>query len=212
MTHATPVVATILGHRQVIFFTQSGLVSVVPGTGQVLWRYNFPYSISTAASPVVGGDTVFCSAGYGVGAAAVKITKEGNNFKATELWRKKNQLINHWSTSVYHGGYIYGLFGFKQWERVPLKCIDLATGEEKWSKEGFGQGGTILVDGSLVTLAENGDLVVVEATPRSYNETARAKAVIGKCWNNVAVANGRIYARSTKEGVCLDVSGQVTAR
>lgn len=212
MTHATPVVANILGHRQVIFFTQSGLVSVVPGTGQVLWRYAFPYRTSTAASAVVGGDIVFCSAGYGVGAGAVKITAEGPGFKATELWRKQNQLINHWSSSVYHDGHVYGLFGFKQWQEVPLKCINLTTGEEKWSKDGFGQGGTILVDGSLVTLAENGELVVVEATPRTYNETARAKVVTGKCWNNVAVANGRIYARSTKEGVCLDVSGQVTAK
>ena len=188
MTHATPVAATILGHRQIIYFTQSGLVSVVPGTGDVLWRYSFPYRTSTAASPVVGGDIVFCSAGYGVGAGAVKITKDGNNFKATEIWRKSNQLINHWSSSVYHDGHLYGLFGFKQWEKVPLKCVDIATGEEKWSKDGFGQGGTILADGHLVTLAENGDLVVVEASPKAYNETARTKAVTGKCWNNAAVA------------------------
>lgn len=212
MTHATPVVATIHGHRQVIFFTQSGLVSVVPGTGTVLWRYKFPYNVSTAASPVVGGDIVFCSAGYNVGAAAVKITRAGDNFKATELWRKPNQLVNHWSSSVYHDGHLYGLFGFKQWEKVPLKCVELATGEEKWSKDGFGQGGTVLVDGHLVTLAENGDLVVIEATPKSYRENARTKAVSGKCWNNVAVANGRIYARSTKEAVCLDVSRQTTAK
>ena len=52
MTHATPVVGTILGERQAIFFTQKGLVSVVPKTGKVLWRYAFPYSVSTAASPV----------------------------------------------------------------------------------------------------------------------------------------------------------------
>lgn len=212
MTHATPIAATILGHRQIIFFTQSGLVSVVPGTGDVLWRYNFPYRTSTAASPVVGGDIVFCSAGYGVGAGAVKITKEGDRFKATEIWRKSNQLINHWSSSVYHNGHLYGLFGFKQWEKVPLQCVELATGEVKWSKDGFGQGGTILADGHLVTLAENGDLVVVEASPKAYSETARTKAVTGKCWNNVALANGRIYARSTKEGVCLDVSRSTAAK
>jgi outer membrane protein assembly factor BamB len=211
MTHVTPVAATILGHRQVIFFTQSGLVSVVPGTGDVLWRYSFPYRTSTAASPVVGGDIVFCSAGYGVGAGAVKITKSGDKFQATEIWRKSNQLINHWSSSVYHNGHVYGLFGFKQWEKVPLQCVDIATGEVKWSKDGFGQGGTILADGHLVTLAENGDLVVAEATPKAYTETARTKAVTGKCWNNVALANGRIYARSTKEGVCLDVSRSTAA-
>lgn len=212
MTHATPVVATILGHRQVIFFTQSGLVSVVPGTGQVLWRYAFPYQTSTAASPVVGGDIVFCSAGYGVGAAAVKLTKQSTFFKATELWRKRNDLVNHWSTSVYHDGHLYGLFGFKQWQEVPLGCVDLATGTMKWSKAGFGQGGVVLAGNTLIALAENGELVAVDATPKSYNETARARVLNGKCWNNVAIANGRIYARSTKEGVCLDVSGQLTGK
>ncbi len=212
MTHATPVVTTILGHRQVIFFTQSGLVSVVPGTGTVLWRYAFPYKVSTAASPVVGGDIVYCSAGYGVGAAAVRVAKEGSGFKVTELWRKENKLVNHWSSSVYHEGHLYGLFGFKQWERVPLKCVELATGEEKWSVDGFGQGGIIIADGHVVALAENGDLVLVEANPSAYSEKARTKAVAGKCWNNVALANGRIYARSTKEAVCLDVSARTTQR
>ena len=208
MTHATPVVATIHGQRQVIFYTQSGLVAVAPKDGKVLWRYAFQYNVSTAASPVVGGDIVFCAAGYGVGAGAARITKDGDGFKATELWRKRNQHMNHWSTSVYHDGHLYGLFGFKQWEKVPLKCVELATGEEKWSKEGYGQGGTILAGGNLLTLAENGDLVVVEATPKAYTETARHKVVTGKCWNNVAIADGRIYARSTKESVCLEVPPQ----
>lgn len=212
MTHATPIAGTIHGQRQVVFFTQSGLVAVAPKDGAVLWRYKFPYNVSTAASPVIGGDMVFCAAGYGVGAAAVRIVKDGSGFKAMELWRKSNQHMNHWSTSVYHDGHLYGLFGFKQWEKVPLKCIDMATGEEKWSKEGYGQGGTILAGGNLVTLAENGDLVVVEASPKAYNETARFKVVTGKCWNNVALANGRVYARSTKEGVCVDVSPQAAAK
>ena len=70
----------------------------------------------------------------------------------------------------------------------------------------------VLVDGSLVALQENGELVLAAATPRAYHELARTKALQGKCWNNVAVAKGRIYARSTKEGVCLDVSGQLSAR
>jgi outer membrane protein assembly factor BamB len=212
MTHATPVAATILGHRQVIFFTQSGLVSVVPGTGQVLWRYSFPYRTSTAASPVVGGDIVYCSAGYSIGAGAVRIAKLGSGWTATELWRKPNDLMNHWSTAVYKDGHLYGLFGFKQWQRVPLKCIDLVTGEEKWSHDGFGQGGTILVDGRILALAENGELVLVDGKPTAYHELARHKVVTGKCWNNPAVANGRVYARSTKEGVCLDLSVKAAAQ
>ena len=65
MTHATPVVGTILGVRQVIFFTQTGLVAAEAKSGKVLWRYPFRFNVSTAASPIIGGDIVYCAAGYG---------------------------------------------------------------------------------------------------------------------------------------------------
>ena len=82
ITHATPVIANIAGVDQVIYFTQNGLVSVTPDQGKVLWRYDFDFKVSTAASPVVWEDIVFCSAGYGVGAGAVKISGEGDALKA----------------------------------------------------------------------------------------------------------------------------------
>ena len=41
---------------------------------------------------------------------------------------------------------------------------------------------------------------------RRYQELARFKALSGTCWNAPAISQGRIYARSIKEGVCLDVS------
>src|ERR1700761_8148906 len=84
ITHAAPVPATILGQRQIIFFLQSGLLSLDPKTGKELWRYNFRYNTSPAASPVVSNDIVYCSAGYGVGAGAVKIAKDGDKWTATE--------------------------------------------------------------------------------------------------------------------------------
>jgi len=50
--------------------------------------------------------------------------------------------------------------------------------------------------------------VVVQPTPNAYKELARAKVITGKCWSTPAFSNGRIYVRSTKEGACLDVTGQ----
>ena len=212
MTHSTPVVANILGARQVIFFAQSGLVSVSPQNGAVLWRHPFPYKVSTAMTPIVSGDMIYCSAGYGVGAGACKITKTGNTFTATELWRKANELPNHWSTPVLKDGYLYGMFQFKDYGKGPLKCVELATGKEIWSQSGFGPGGTILVDGHVLVLGDAGQLVLVEATPKAYTEVARAKVLDGKCWSTPVISNGRIYVRSTKEGVCLDVSGKSAQR
>lgn len=210
-THSSPVPALIHGARQIIFFTQSGLVSVVPTTGKVLWRHPFPYQTSTAMSPVVDKDVVYCSAGYGVGGGACKIVKTSSGYTAQQLWRHAGDTVNHWTTPVCKDGYLYGIFGFKDFGRAPLKCIEIATGKEIWSQPGFGSGGgTILVDGHVLVQGDKGSLVLVEATPSGYKEAARAQPLGGKCWTMPVMSNGRIYARNTKEGVCLDVSAKTS--
>ena len=214
MTHATPVVATIHGTRQVIFFLQSGLLAVEPKTGKELWRHPFPYKVSTAASPVVAGDIVYCSAGYDVGAGAAKITKDGDKFTATELYRfaGNKPLANHWSTPVLKDGHLYGMFQFKEYGSGPLKCVEVATGKVKWEQAGFGPGHVILVDGHVLVLSDAGDLVLVKAVTDSYQEVARAHVLAGKCWTTPVVSNGHVYARSTKEAVCLDLNPKTAAR
>ncbi len=210
ITHATPVPATIHGVRQIIFFTQKGLVSVKPEDGTVLWRYPYRFSVSTAASPVVAGDIVYCSAGYGVGAGAVQVSKKGDQFSVSELWRKTgNDLANHWSTPVHKDGYLYGMFQYKEYGTGPVKCVDIKTGEEKWSKPGFGPGNVILVDNQVIALADDGQLVLIEPDPASYKEKSRFQAVTGKCWSTPAFADGRIFVRSTKEGAAYDLSSKL---
>jgi outer membrane protein assembly factor BamB len=207
MTQSTPVAATILGVRQVIFFTQNGLVSVAPTTGAVLWRFPFRFSVATAISPVVCGHIVYCSAGYGIGTGACKISQTANGFEASQIWSQPaSVLANHWSTPVYSQGYIYGISGQAKFGKAPLVCVEAATGTVVWSHEGFGPGGCTLVDGCVLVLSDAGDLVLVKATPAAYQEVARSHVLAGKCWNAASVSNGRIYARSTREGTSVDVS------
>ena len=210
MTHATPVVAELHGVRQVIFFTQKGLVSLEPKTGKKIWRQEFPYKVSTAASPVVGDGVVYCAAGYGVGAAAYRIAKTGDTWTSTELWRSPgdNPVANHWSTPVLKNGFLYGMFSFKKYGDGPLKCVDLLTGKVMWEKPGFGAGNVILSGDKLIVLGDAGQLVLVATDPKEYRELARADVLDGKVWSSPILSNGRIYARSTKEAVCLDVSGK----
>jgi len=207
MTQSTPVAATILGVRQVIFLTQKGLVSVAPATGAVLWRFPFRFKVSTAISPVVCGDIVYASAAYGVGTSACKISKTEHGLAAARLWSQPaGVLANHWSTPVYSEGYIYGISGQGKFGSAPLVCVNAATGKVLWSHDGFGPGGCALADGCVLVLSDAGDLALVKATPAGYNEIARCHALAGKCWNSPSISQGRIYARSTREGACLDVS------
>lgn len=213
MTQSTPIAATILGTRQVIFFTQKGLVAVVPKTGKVLWRQAFPFAVATAISPVVSGDIVYCSAAYNVGAAASRISKTGDTFEATQLWfNKGNSQANHWSTPVCVDGYLYGICDQAKYGKAPLKCVELATGKVMWSKENFGMGGVLYVDGQVMVLTDAGELVLVKPDSAEYHEISRNKILAGKCWNVPAISNGQLFARSTKEGVCLDIGPKLSAK
>jgi len=128
-THASPIVTMMHGERQVIFFTQKSLVACNTLSGKVLWRAKHPFKVSIAASPVVEGDIVYCSSGYGVGASAFQVTKAGGEYSVKQLWRKRNKLMNHWSTPVCIDGHLYGMFQFKEYGDGPLKCVELATGK-----------------------------------------------------------------------------------
>ncbi|HYT61187.1 MAG TPA: PQQ-binding-like beta-propeller repeat protein [Haliangiales bacterium] len=213
MTQASPVAATIAGVRQVVFFAQSGLVSVVPETGSVLWRYPFSYSTSTAASPVVGDDVVYCSAAYGSGAGAVRIAGSGPQLTTNQLWRTPGDNQNHWATPIYFNGYLYGMYGQSL---LTLECIDLNTGSSQWAQGGFGYGSVLLAKDVILATSEPGFVVLVKPNPAAYEEVARFRALDGsrssipglpvKCWNVPAISNGRLYVRSTTEAVCLDVA------
>ncbi len=202
ITHATPTVATLHGELQVIFFMQEGLVSVSPKDGKQLWNQAYPFKTSTAASPVVWQDIVYCSAGYGVGGGAFRISKEGGKYASAEIWRTEGKTNNHWSTPVVKDGYLYGMFSFKEYGAGPVACVDIRTGEQKWEKEGFGPGNVILAGDELLALSDAGELVVIPASPEGYAEKSRADVLQGKCWSTPTLAGGYIFARSTSEAGC----------
>ena len=111
--------------------------------------------------------------------------------------------MNHWATPVHHDGYLYGIYGHSL---TSLRCVELATGTEKWRQDGVGYGSVLFVNGHVLMLTEPGNLVLVKPDPSAYTEVGRFKAVAGKCWNVPAISNGRIYVRSTTEAACLDVA------
>jgi outer membrane protein assembly factor BamB len=202
MTHATPTVCEMHGKRQVVFITKSGLISIDVKRGRKLWSFEYPWRTSTAASPVIDGNKVYVSAGYGVGAGLYSVSRTG---KVKEVWRKPNRLQNHWSTPILHDGHLYGMFSFKRYGRGPMQCVELATGEVKWSQADYGPGNLIMVGDKLLALSDSGELAVIKATPKAYNELARSKVLGGKCWSTPAYSDGKVYIRSTTEAACVSL-------
>ena len=204
MTHSTPTIADIGGVRQAIFATQQSLVSLEPSTGTRLWYFAYPFRYDSwlAASPVVYRNMVFISGANGMGSCAAQVIFTNGTWSARQMW--SSDLASTWMTPVCHNGYLYGHFGSSSFS--PFKCISMGTGAEMWSHDGFGRGGTLLVNDHIVALTEDGMLVLVQPTPDAYVERGRFQAVNGKCWNSPAVCAGRVYARSTSQAACYDLS------
>ncbi len=205
LTHATPTPATIDGVRQIIFFTQSGLLSLEPKTGKLLWKQPYKPATAIAASPVVEGDIVYCSIGYGVGGAAFKLTKAGENFTAKQLWHVPKQNMNQWSTPVCKDGYLYQVTGHGG-NNLPLQCVELTTGKVMWSGPAVGPGEILLVDGKLIVQSATGKLLLVDPNPQAYKEISTAQPLAGQAWGWPAFSDGVFIYRTNKEASAIDLS------
>jgi outer membrane protein assembly factor BamB len=104
-------------------------------------------------------------------------------------------------------GHAYGFCGRAGDNKTALRCLDLATGEVKWSQV-LGFGSLMAADGKLIVLTELGRLSIVDATPAGYMELTKVDSLLSKkCWTVPVLCGGRIYCRNEKgDLVCVDVS------
>jgi len=202
-SYSSPVAVTINGTRHVIFFTIGGLVSLDPKTGDV--RFSKPWrsrqrSSVTAATPLVIQDQVFISASYGTGAVLLQV----HDKDVKEIWKSDEVMSNHYNTCIYKDGFLYGCDG-RQEGGARLRCVELASGKVRWTKEGFGCANMILAEGRLITLSEDGDLFLLEANPDDYKELARSHVLDKPCRAPLALGNGRLYARNDHQMICWNL-------
>ena len=198
--YVSPMQVTLLGVPQFLVVSAERLVGLSLDRREVLWQ--FPWSTghdASAAQPVVIGEQrVFYSSAYGGGAVVVELTRDGDRFAVREVWRNI-RMKNKQSSSVLHNGFIYGF------DEKILACIDASTGELKWKGGRYGYGQLLLAGDKLVVITEEGELVLVDATPGGHRELARVPAIEGTTWNVPAFADGILLVRNTAEVAAFDL-------
>ena len=199
--YASPMKVTLLGVPQFLVVTARRLVGLSVNTREVLWE--FPWATDHDASAVqpilIGNDRIFYSSGYGTGAVVMELSKTGEKFGVREVWRNI-RMKNRQSTSVLHNGFIYGL------DEGILACLDAATGNLKWKGGRFGHGQILLASDHLVVTTEEGDLLLIAASPDKLQEVGRVPAAVdGETWNVPAFADGILLVRNTKEMAAFDL-------
>jgi len=197
--YSSPILTEIAGLRQIVFFTETGLVAVTPDQGKLLWRYPWKTDFgANIATPIVAGDYVYISSGYGKGCALVKVEKTDNGLAANLVYKNK-KMKTHFSTCVLYQDHLYGF------DDTILTCLNFRTGEVAWKERGFDKGSVTLADGDLVILGEYGQLALAQATPAGYHEKSRFVFSTSRCWTVPVIAEGRLYVRNEEKIACYDL-------
>lgn len=204
--YSTPYPLLKNGKRYMIFTSKRAYTCVNPDTGERVWseRWMTRYGVN-AADPVVSGDFIFISTGYGKGAILLKWSGEGEPEK---VWQSR-EMRTQMNACVLLDGYLYGIDGNEGADGTGLKCIELTSGEVKWVETSVGHGTAVAVKGELLVLTEEGDLQVADASPSGYKPTFSQKVLQPKVWTVPVFANGRVYCRNAAGNlVVLSMKGK----
>lgn len=197
------------GVKQYVQMTGRGVIGVRTEDGRLMWNYNkVANSTANIPTPVVDGDHVFCSTGYGTGSALLKLVKKGSTVVAEEVYfLKPKTLQNHHGGLLLIDGHIYGAHKHNGGDPI---CVEMKSGEVKWGPEkgvGHGSACVTFVDGHLIYRYQSGHVALVKATPKGYElkgsfMPAHQEA---ESWAHPVVSDGKLYLREQDHIMCYEL-------
>ncbi len=202
--YSSIVAATINSTPQYVQRNEKSVFGLAANDGRMLWQTDFAGRTAVIPTPIVRGNEVYVTAGYGTGCKMVRIETDN---KVTVVYENK-VAKNHHGGFVRIGDYLYG-HGDPQWV-----CQNFKTGEEVWSSRALGKGAIGAADGMLYCLDEStGTVVLAEASPKGWKENGRFKldpqtkirSSSGKIWTHPVISHGKLYLRDQDLIYCFDV-------
>lgn len=198
--YSSVVVSNGGGVEQYVQVMGRGAVGVEAETGRYLWGYNrIANEVANISTPLVDGDHVFVSTGYGTGAALLELVpKDGGGVEAREVYfLAADTFQNHHGNMILHRGHVYAGSGHNK--GFPMS-VELEDGSVAWGpvrNGGSGSAAVSFADGHLYMRYQNGVMVLVEATPQGYREkgTFEIPEVRHPSWAHPVIAGGKLYLR-----------------
>lgn len=236
-SYASPVVATIRGKACALVLAageskpaHGGLLTIDVETGEVYDRFPWrakKYESVLASSPLVIDDTrVFISECYELGGVLLEFDE---SWKSKPLW-KQREFGMHFMMPIVKDGFLYGFAG-RNPPDTEFKCVDLETGEVKWTKdyrwkkddgqiEGLFRASLLQAGERFFALGEDGIFVELELSPKGSKELQRTRFFTAReAWTMPSLHHGLLYAvqntvdsQSGKKRrlICFDLRGEAS--
>ena len=197
--YSSAVVSEAAGVRQYVQLVGRGAIGVEAKTGKMLWLYGkVANGIANVPTPLVDGDHVFVSTGYGTGAALLHLKKAGDGVKAEEVYfHTGDTMQNHHGGMILDDGHVY--FGTAHNKGFPL-AVEMKSGKIAWGpirNDGRGSAAVAYADGHLYFRYQDGLMVLIEATPAEYREKGKFKIpdVDQFSWSHPVITGGHLFLR-----------------
>ena len=184
------------GVPQVLLVNDTGVTSVAPATGTVLWEHAWP-GAAIVQPAILADNSVLvgtASASGGLGIRRLAVAGGPGQWTVGEGWTSTG-LKPYFNDFVIHRGHAYGFDG------SILACVDLQDGTRRWKGGRYGNGQLVLLADQdvLLVLSEDGELALVAAVPDGFRELARMPAIEGKTWNHPVLAGDVLLVRNGEE-------------
>lgn len=218
--------------RQLIYWHAEGVTSLDPEKGTEYWTITFPEetnaSQTSIATPRIIGDKILISEFY---KGSLLLQVESNPPAVKELWRSfktdprhEESLNSMMTTPMIKDGHAYGIAFNRKMQGV-LRCIEIETGEMKWTKKDwlvkdeepvvFGSAFIVQNEDKFFVFTDLGEFAIAHLTPEGYEEVGRDKlleptGVAARrkskvIWSHPAFSNGKMYARNDEEIICVNL-------
>jgi outer membrane protein assembly factor BamB len=167
------------------------VIGINPSDGKLLWKQahetQFGVNVNT---PIYDKGNILYFSGYGQGAGMVKLSDDGASVEV--VWQNK-KFDNLMGGAVLLGDNLYG--SGHQYKN--LYCIDVKTGEIKYTSDDF-RPGCIISDGKMLYFyGENGKVALVKPETDKFVVTGSFSVKQGKGpdWAHPVIAAGKMYIR-----------------
>jgi len=186
---ASPTVGTIDGVRQLLVQTRNRLNGVDIESGKVLWSQDVPnFRGMNILTPIVFQDQVFTSSYRNQSYLYNPANKDGT-WSVSTSWQSKKPA--YMSTPVLKDDHVY-----MHLQNQRFTCLDLKTGESKWTSEPFGKYSSIILqDDKVLALDQGGELVLFRATPEKFDLLSVHRVSDQETWAHLAARGDQLFVR-----------------
>ena len=217
MSHSSVMTMTLGGKKMFVYSAIGGMSGVSAegaDVGKALWKISAFNPSVIAPSPVqLGTDKIYMTAGYGAGAAVYHVIRTGDTYSITVIknYKPKDGLASEQQTPILYNHYLFGILPKDAGERRNqfVCCSPDDVQKILWtssSTDRYGLGPYIIADGKFFILNDEGTLTIARVSTSKFIFLDKAKIIDGQdAWGPLAIADGRLLMRDSKEMVCIDV-------